>query len=154
MEQKHREACDACHDRKIQCPSKGPGACSNCQTTGRICVFSPREEMGRPRKAGKRKERDGPHTRQKSKASTEASWGQHGADIEGWSIQQQQQQPQQEQAQQQQHHQHNILNGNENHRLAQMTDCHGHPVFPCGTFESFLYVPSCEDRSSLTHGFQ
>ena len=53
--QKHRDACDACHYRKIRCPFAGPGACSNCQSSGRVCVFSPRDEMGRPKKCAPKK---------------------------------------------------------------------------------------------------
>ncbi|USP75031.1 hypothetical protein yc1106_02305 [Curvularia clavata] len=54
MESLHRSACDECHDRKIKCTTNAPGACLNCQGTGRVCIFSPRDEMGRPRKAGRR----------------------------------------------------------------------------------------------------
>ncbi|KAK4118272.1 hypothetical protein N657DRAFT_403505 [Parathielavia appendiculata] len=52
-----RDACDACHRRKMRCPSEGAGACANCRRTGQVCQFSPRSEMGRPRlnnRAGKR----------------------------------------------------------------------------------------------------
>ncbi|KAL9594713.1 MAG: hypothetical protein Q9219_006877 [cf. Caloplaca sp. 3 TL-2023] len=48
-----RDACDECHARKIRCPA-GTAACLNCQAAGRICVFSPRKHMGRP-KNGARK---------------------------------------------------------------------------------------------------
>ena len=54
MESLHRSACDECHDRKIKCTTNAPGACLNCQGTGRVCIFSPRDEMGRPRKTGRR----------------------------------------------------------------------------------------------------
>ncbi|KAI1100337.1 hypothetical protein F4804DRAFT_336348 [Jackrogersella minutella] len=49
METVFREACDACHRRKMRCPHEGVGACANCRRTGQICQFSPRDEMGRPR---------------------------------------------------------------------------------------------------------
>jgi len=67
--QKHREACDACHNRKIRCPFVGPGACSNCQNTGQVCVFSPRDEMGRPKKCNTKKGREGPRKRPSTKNS-------------------------------------------------------------------------------------
>lgn len=54
MESLHRSACDECHDRKIKCTTSVPGACLNCQGTGRVCIFSPRDEMGRPRKTGRK----------------------------------------------------------------------------------------------------
>ena len=54
MERKYRGACDTCHTRKIKCANNGPGACTNCQSSGRQCVFSLRDEMGRPRKSSTR----------------------------------------------------------------------------------------------------
>lgn len=45
-----REACDACHRRKMRCPAEGVGACLNCRRTGQVCQSSPRSEMGRPRR--------------------------------------------------------------------------------------------------------
>ena len=67
--QKHREACDACHYRKIRCPFTGPGACSNCQSFGRVCAFSPRDEMGRPKKSTAKKGRQGPRKKPMAKNS-------------------------------------------------------------------------------------
>ena len=67
--QKHRDACDACHYRKIRCPFAGPGACSNCQNSGRVCVFSPRDEMGRPKKCTPKKGREGTRKRSSTKNS-------------------------------------------------------------------------------------
>lgn len=52
-----REACDECHTRKIRCPSATSGACLNCRTTGRICTFSPRKGMGRPKNSERKKSR-------------------------------------------------------------------------------------------------
>ena len=49
-----REACDECHTRKIRCPA-ATGACLNCRTAGRICTFSPRKAMGRPKNADRRR---------------------------------------------------------------------------------------------------
>lgn len=45
----HREACDGCHHRKVRCVS-GNGACDNCISLNKSCIFSPRTLMGRPRK--------------------------------------------------------------------------------------------------------
>ena len=67
--QKHRDACDACHYRKIRCPFTGPGACSNCQSFGRVCAFSPRDEMGRPKKSTAKKGRQGPKKKPTAKSS-------------------------------------------------------------------------------------
>ena len=67
--QKHRDACDACHYRKIRCPFSGPGACANCQSFGRVCVFSPRDEMGRPKRSTAKKGREGPRKKSRSKSS-------------------------------------------------------------------------------------
>lgn len=44
-----RDVCDACHGRKMRCPSEGVGVCVNCRRTGQVCQFSPRSEMGRHR---------------------------------------------------------------------------------------------------------
>jgi len=45
----HREACDECHHRKVRCVS-GNGACHNCISLHKSCIFSHRTLMGRPRK--------------------------------------------------------------------------------------------------------
>ncbi len=68
--QKHRDACDACHYRKIRCPFTGPGACSNCQTFGRVCAFSPKDEMGRPKRSTAKRSREGPRKKSTAKDST------------------------------------------------------------------------------------
>lgn len=57
MESVLRDACDTCHRRKIRCPTEAVGACSNCRKSGQVCVYSPRSEMGRPRR--KRGEKQG-----------------------------------------------------------------------------------------------
>ena len=67
--QKHRDACDACHYRKIRCPFTGPGACSNCQSFGRVCSFSPRNEMGRPKRSTAKKGREGPRRKPTAKST-------------------------------------------------------------------------------------
>ena len=67
--QKHRDACDACHYRKIRCPFSGPGACSNCQSFGRVCAFSPRDEMGRPKKSTAKKGRQASKKKPTAKSS-------------------------------------------------------------------------------------
>ena len=67
--QKHRDACDACHYRKIRCPFTSPGACSNCQRFGRVCAFSPRDEMGRPKRSTAKKGREGPRKKSTAKSS-------------------------------------------------------------------------------------
>ena len=67
--QKHRDACDACHYRKIRCPFTGPGACTNCQRFGRVCAFSPRDEMGRPKRSTAKKGREGPRKKSTAKSS-------------------------------------------------------------------------------------
>ena len=48
---KARGACEACHKRKIKChlPAQGSN-CQACQTSGRHCIFGPRNLGGRPRK--------------------------------------------------------------------------------------------------------
>ena len=48
-----RDACDECHSRKIRCPA-ATGACLNCRAAGRICTFSPRKHMGRPKNGQRR----------------------------------------------------------------------------------------------------
>ncbi|KAL6720036.1 hypothetical protein ACLMJK_001957 [Lecanora helva] len=65
--QKHRDACDACHYRKIRCILTSPGACSNCQNSGRVCAFSPRDEMGRPKKSAPKKSRENARKKSASK---------------------------------------------------------------------------------------
>ena len=52
-----RDACDACHKRKMRCPPDGVGACLNCRRTGQVCQYSPRCEMGRPRLTSPTKKR-------------------------------------------------------------------------------------------------
>ncbi|KAK2612052.1 hypothetical protein QQS21_001901 [Conoideocrella luteorostrata] len=49
-----RNACDACHKRKIRChmPSEG-GSCLNCLSKGLRCYFLPRHKSGRPRMNGR-----------------------------------------------------------------------------------------------------
>ncbi|KAI5199197.1 hypothetical protein AUEXF2481DRAFT_42612 [Aureobasidium subglaciale EXF-2481] len=49
MAKTHREACNECHTRKIKCPF-AVGACTNCVTNGRACVFGLMSEMGRPKR--------------------------------------------------------------------------------------------------------
>ncbi|KAF2146411.1 uncharacterized protein K452DRAFT_219698 [Aplosporella prunicola CBS 121167] len=45
-----RNACDACHKRKIRCiASRNGGPCHNCQSRGLPCFFLPRYKSGRPR---------------------------------------------------------------------------------------------------------
>lgn len=45
-----RDACDACHRRKIRCvASSEGGACHHCQSRGLSCYFLPRHRSGRPR---------------------------------------------------------------------------------------------------------
>lgn len=53
--QKYRDACDQCHIRKIKCISDQKGACFGCRHNARRCVFSPRDEMGRPKRAAQSK---------------------------------------------------------------------------------------------------
>ncbi|KAF6798269.1 hypothetical protein CSOJ01_12701 [Colletotrichum sojae] len=50
METVLRDACDNCHRKKSRCHSEGSGACVDCRQTGQACVFSPRRQMGRPRR--------------------------------------------------------------------------------------------------------
>lgn len=57
MEPIYREACDSCHKRKIRCTASASGACLNCRHTGRPCVYSIRDEMGRPRKGSRRRKK-------------------------------------------------------------------------------------------------
>ena len=45
-----RNACDACHKRKIRCiMSRSGGSCHNCKSRGLSCYFLPRYKSGRPR---------------------------------------------------------------------------------------------------------
>lgn len=45
-----RDACDACHTRKIRCVTpQGGGPCCNCQSKDLACYFLPRYKSGRPR---------------------------------------------------------------------------------------------------------
>jgi hypothetical protein len=45
-----RNACDACHKRKIRCiPSRNGGPCHHCHSRGLSCYFLPRYRSGRPR---------------------------------------------------------------------------------------------------------
>ncbi|KAJ5654236.1 hypothetical protein N7490_001239 [Penicillium lividum] len=45
-----RNACDACHKRKIRCiMSRSGGSCHNCKSRGLSCYFLPRHKSGRPR---------------------------------------------------------------------------------------------------------
>ncbi|EFW19034.1 conserved hypothetical protein [Coccidioides posadasii str. Silveira] len=45
-----RNACDACHKRKIRCiVSRNGGPCHNCRSRGLSCYFLPRYRSGRPR---------------------------------------------------------------------------------------------------------
>lgn len=53
MEQKLRDACDACHIKKVKCASNGIGACYNCRINSTSCTYSPRDQMGRPTKNNK-----------------------------------------------------------------------------------------------------
>ncbi len=43
-----REACDSCHRRKTRCISRGHGACASCWDSGQVCIYSPKNPMGRP----------------------------------------------------------------------------------------------------------
>uniref|UniRef100_L2G4H4 C6 zinc finger domain protein n=1 Tax=Colletotrichum fructicola (strain Nara gc5) TaxID=1213859 RepID=L2G4H4_COLFN len=48
-----RQACDACHFKKIRClrgPEEGDGPCQKCSREGVACVFSPALKTGRPPK--------------------------------------------------------------------------------------------------------
>ncbi|EFR04285.1 hypothetical protein MGYG_07294 [Nannizzia gypsea CBS 118893] len=46
-----RNACDACHKRKIRCMvSRNGGPCYNCKSRGLSCYFLPRYRSGRPRR--------------------------------------------------------------------------------------------------------
>lgn len=48
-----RNACDACHKRKIRCiVSRSGGPCHNCKSRGLSCYFLPRYKSGRPRIGG------------------------------------------------------------------------------------------------------
>ena len=64
-----RDACDVCHRRKTRCLTQGTGACVACRTSGRTCVFSPRSNMGRPRR-GAAPEGGRPSRRHMAKSST------------------------------------------------------------------------------------
>lgn len=44
-----RAACDSCHARKIRCIKSVHNQCRSCRENDRICQFSPRLTMGRPR---------------------------------------------------------------------------------------------------------
>lgn len=45
-----RNACDACHRRKIRCiTARNGGPCHHCQSRGLSCYFLPRYRSGRPR---------------------------------------------------------------------------------------------------------
>ncbi|TQW02594.1 fungal zn(2)-Cys(6) binuclear cluster domain-containing protein [Cordyceps javanica] len=52
-----RDACDSCHRRKTRCISRGRGACANCWDGGQVCIYSPRNPMGRPSRQQGRKRR-------------------------------------------------------------------------------------------------
>ncbi|KAJ5184400.1 hypothetical protein N7491_007734 [Penicillium cf. griseofulvum] len=46
-----RNACDACHKRKIRCiMSRSGGSCIHCEARGLRCYFLPRYKSGRPRR--------------------------------------------------------------------------------------------------------
>ncbi|KAF5518767.1 Fusaric acid cluster transcription factor FUB10 [Colletotrichum aenigma] len=48
-----RQACDACHFKKVRClrgPEEGDGPCQKCSREGVACVFSPALKTGRPPK--------------------------------------------------------------------------------------------------------
>lgn len=44
-----RAACDSCHARKIRCVKNMGSQCRSCRENDRVCKFSPRLTMGRPR---------------------------------------------------------------------------------------------------------
>ena len=44
-----RAACDSCHARKIRCTMSIRNRCRSCHENDRVCKFSPRLTMGRPR---------------------------------------------------------------------------------------------------------
>lgn len=49
--QRVRNACEACHERKIKCKtSTSGGPCQSCAANGRSCFFLPRIKAGRPRR--------------------------------------------------------------------------------------------------------
>jgi ribosomal protein L37AE/L43A len=66
----HRNACDSCHIRKVRCTTNGPGACQNCQDNFRVCTFSPRDEMGRPKKNGNKRKKTSEKTTARQTATT------------------------------------------------------------------------------------
>jgi Fungal Zn(2)-Cys(6) binuclear cluster domain len=45
----HRDACDECHQRKVRCIAES-GACRNCISLGKTCIYSTKVPVGRPRK--------------------------------------------------------------------------------------------------------
>ena len=46
---KQHNACDECRTRKLKCSGELTG-CSRCKTDRAACIYSPRKQMGRPRK--------------------------------------------------------------------------------------------------------
>lgn len=81
-----RNACDACHTRKIRCETpQGGGPCLNCQSKDLSCYFLPRYKSGRPRvNAALPDEASGGRTRAAERAASSRGSRQSNASLE-WS---------------------------------------------------------------------
>ncbi|KAL0935021.1 C6 zinc finger domain protein [Colletotrichum truncatum] len=71
-----RQACDACHFKKIRClraSAAGERLCQRCDREGIPCVFSPALKTGRPRKAAASEKRSSSKSTSQPSSDTSAS---------------------------------------------------------------------------------